>query len=139
VATALLNPLLEMLSCSRDACGGDADKFLIVLAVVIRAAQHPIFQTLSPEDLISGEIPVFPSLGVNVRSIATSIGIPKESVRRKILELVKEGWIVRRGRDLYCTAEAYRQLAPVSESLQRLALRHFDVVSACLEDGDVRS
>ncbi|MDB5448154.1 MAG: hypothetical protein JWQ97_3471 [Phenylobacterium sp.] len=134
IATDLLNPLLDVLGRSREACGGDVDKFLVLLVIAIRSAQHPGFKKLSYEQLLSGEIPVFPSLCTNVRSIAASLGMPKESVRRKVCELMSSGWVVRRGRDLFFTCEAHRQLAPVHESIERLALRNFDVVTACLSD-----
>ena len=136
IASELLNPLLDLLTRSRDACGGDVEKFLIVLAVAVRTAQHPKFKALSPEQLLSGEIEVFPSLRTNIRSIADSMGMPKETVRRKVLELSEAGWMMRDGRDVFFTTRAYQELVPVRESIERLALRHFEVVSACLE-GDL--
>jgi hypothetical protein len=136
IAADLLNPLLDLLRRSRDACGGDMEKFLIVLAVAIRTSQHPEFKNLSPERLISGELPVFPTLGTNMGSIAASMGMPKETVRRKVLELIQTGWVVRHGRDVLFTAKAYQELVPVRESIEHLALRHFEVVSGCLEEGD---
>ena len=133
IAMDLLNPLLDVLRRSRDACGGDIEKFLIVLAVAIRTAQHPQFKALSQEQLLSGEIDLFPSLGTNIGSIADSMGMPKETVRRKMLELAETGWMVRRGRQVFFTTRAYQELVPVRESIERLALRHFEVISACLE------
>ena len=136
IASELLNPLLDLLTRSRDACGGDVEKFLIVLAVAIRTAQHPEFKALSQEQLLSGEIEVFPTLRTNIRSIADSMGMPKETVRRKVLELSEAGWMMRDGRDVFFTTRAYQELVPVRESIERLAFRHFEVISACLE-GDL--
>ena len=134
LATELLNPLLDVLGVCREACGGDLDKFLIFLVIAVRSVQHPGFKTLTQRQVLSGEVPVFPSLRTNVRSISDSLRMPRESVRRKVSELMGVGWVVRRGTDLFITAEAYRKLAPVQESLGRLALRCFEKVAACLDD-----
>ena len=89
IARSLLQPLLHLLSTSREACGGDVDKFLIMLVIAIRTTEHEGFATYSQAQLLSGEIPIFPTLGTNVRSVADSTGTPKETVRRKVGELVK--------------------------------------------------
>jgi hypothetical protein len=133
IASELLNPLLDLLTRSRDACGGDVEKFLIVLAVGVRTAQHPAFKGLSQERLLSGELKVFPTLRTNIRSIADSMGMPRETVRRKVHELTETGWMVRDGRDVFFTAKAYQELVPVRECIERLAFRHFEVISACLQ------
>jgi hypothetical protein len=104
------------------------DRFLILLEVAVRTFQHPRFQRCTQEELLGGAVEVFPNLGTNVRSIAASIGIPKESVRRKVGELIEEGWLHRSGRNLHFTSHGYRTLAPVRESIQRLAVRHASVV-----------
>jgi hypothetical protein len=128
IAEDLLAPLLDLMILSREHCGGDLEKFLIVLVVAIRTTEHKDFAGFSHEELISGKVPVFPSLGTNGRSIAASAGIPKETVRRKVAELVDAGWFVRRGHNLYFTAQAFQQLAPVRESIEELAVRYHEVV-----------
>ncbi len=129
LAHSLLRPLLDLLSVSRDACGGDIDKFLIILVIAVRTTEHALFATFTPEQLLSGEIPVFPSLGTNVRSVAESVGVPKETVRRKVIELAEAGWIARKGNELRFTARAYRDLAGVRASIERLAVRNFQTVA----------
>ena len=111
IARGLLRPLLHLLSISREACGGDVDKFLIMLVIAIRTTEHECFATYSQEQLLSGEIPIFPTLGTNVRSVAESTGTPKETVRRKVGELIEAGWISRKGNELRFTAVAYQDLA----------------------------
>jgi hypothetical protein len=129
IARSLLKPLLDLLSLSREACGGDADKFLIMVVVAIRTTEHPAFATYSQAQLLSGEIPVFPTLGINVRSVADSIGAPKETVRRKVGELVGAGWIARQGRELRFTALAYRDLAKTRGAIEQLAVSNFEVIA----------
>lgn len=133
VADDLLKPLLELCSCSRAACGGDIDKFVILLAVAMRTTSHPDFVRRSQEELLSGEIPVFPGLGTNVRSVADSLGMPKETVRRKVAELVETGWLAREGNDLFFTAQAYADLVPVREAIEFQAVRNYETVQGLLE------
>ena len=132
IAHNLLRPLLDLYSTSREACGGDADKFLIMLVVAVRTTEHKGFATYSQAQLLSGEIPVFPSLGTNVRSIADSVGAPRETIRRKVGELVASGWIARQGRELRFTALAYQQLAGARIAIEQLAARNFEVVAALI-------
>ena len=130
IARDLLNPLLELLLLSRDYCGGDIDKFLVLLVVGIRTTEHQQFAGYSKAQLMSGDLDILPGLGTNARSIAASTGIPKETVRRKVAELVEAGWIAREGNNLYFTGQGYRALAPVREAVERLAVRYHDVVAA---------
>jgi hypothetical protein len=132
IAAELLTPLLDLLQLSRESCGGDIDKFLVVLVVALRSARHPDFRACSPEQLISGEVPVFPGFGTNARSIAASLGIPKETIRRKVAELIGDGWIVRIRARLYVTAAGHRQLTPVRGHIARLAVANYEVVSGLL-------
>jgi CRP-like cAMP-binding protein len=128
IARSLLRPLLNLLSVSREACGGDVEKFLIMLVVAVRTTEHERFATYSQSQLLSGEIPIFPTLGTNVQSVAESTGTPKETVRRKVGELVKAGWISRQGNELRFTALAYQQLAGVRVAIEQLAVRNFEAV-----------
>ncbi|RYF94633.1 MAG: hypothetical protein EON95_04660 [Caulobacteraceae bacterium] len=128
-ALRLLRPLADLLCVAREACGGDFDKFLIMLAVAIRTTEHPLFATYAQEELLGGAIPVFPSLGTNVRSVADSLGLPKETVRRKVGRLIEAGWIVRQGQELRFTDHAYRELAGARVGIERLAVRNFEVVA----------
>ena len=130
VATDLLTPILDLLRLAREHCGGDVDKFLVILVVALRTTKHRDFAKHTPEQLISGEVPVFPGLGTNARSIAASLGIPNETVRRKVCALVDAGWFVRRRSSLHFTVKAYQQLAPVREQIERMAVINYEVVAA---------
>ncbi len=37
--------------------------------------------------------------GINAASIAASVGVPRETVRRHLADLTKEGWLVKEGGD----------------------------------------
>jgi len=133
-AEALLAPLLELLSLARTTFDGDLDKFLILLVVAIRAAGHKEFARAVLLRRTEGGPPVFPSLGVNIQSIADSIGAPKETVRRKVTDLVAAGWIERRGNELFLTPGAYETHTPLRQAIQVLAVRHFEVVGELIAD-----
>lgn len=129
VAAEILEPLARLLQLARTSCGGDIDKFMILMLIALRTTQHRDFRAATPEQISSGEIGVLPSLGINVRSIAESLGVPKETVRRKVNEMVAEGWVARVDRRLYFTAHAYQQLAPLREELEGLVARYYEVVA----------
>lgn len=134
VAKRLLNPLLRLLCASREACGGDPDKLMILLAVAIRTAEHPEFETLSVEQLERGDVPRLPSLALNIRSIADSMAMPRETTRRKVSELVRAGWLVRDDSSIQMTAMGYRELAPLRQGLKVLAANYWQVVSELLSE-----
>jgi len=128
-APELLGPLVSMLSRSREAFGGDIDKFLIMMVVGIRTAEHQGLAVYTQDELISGDVPVLPTHGANTRSVAEAIGAPRETVRRKVADLIEAGWIVRAKNELRFTALAYQQLADVRAGIENLAVCNFEVVA----------
>jgi len=132
VASDLLRPLLNLFTAAREVCDGDVDKFLILLAIAMRTTEHPEFKALAHSAIIAGEPEVLPSLGTNIRSIAASVGIPKETARRKLTDLVEAGWLVRQGWDFRMTAKCYVGLEPVRLRLQSLALGYHDLLGDLL-------
>jgi hypothetical protein len=133
-AAAILGPLLELLSLARGAYAGDLDKLLIMLVVSIRAAGHKEFARALLRHRATGETPVFPSLGVNIQSVADSIGAPKETIRRKVADLVDLGWIERRDHELSLTPFAYETLTPVREAIHLLLVRYYELVEGMIAE-----
>lgn len=134
VAADLLDPLVRLLHAGRAFCGGDADKFLVLTVVALRTSQHPQFRAATPQLIAAGMMPVLPSLGVNIRSIAESLGIPKETVRRKVQELVADGLVVRDNGGLQITMAGYQHFAPVRAELQAMVARYHAVGVQLLAD-----
>lgn len=132
IAKDLLNPLLEFLQICRQVCGDDIDRFLILLVVGVRTAQDQRFACLDVSKLDEGSLDVLPSLGTNMRSIAESTGIPKETVRRKLSDMIEAGWLVRHGNDVRLTGHAWVQLASVRDKLSAMTIRNWEVVSSLL-------
>lgn len=132
VASELLRPLLNLFTSAREVCDGDVDKFLILLAIAMRTTEHPDFKALSHEAILAGDPQVLPSLGTNIRSVAASVAIPKETARRKLADLVEAGWLVRQGWDFRMTAKCYVGLEPVRLRLQSMALSYHDLLGDLL-------
>jgi hypothetical protein len=138
IAEDLAQPLLNFITIARETVGGDADKILLILTVGVRTSQHPEFADLTPGGLRRGETPVLPSLGINIRSIADSTGIPRETVRRKVGELVKAGWLVREGNDVRYTAEGYLAVTPARDAILALAVRNYETVVGLMSRREAR-
>jgi hypothetical protein len=134
VAADLLIPLLDLIQTSRRACVGDLDKFLVLLVVAVRTAQHPQFVAMDNAQLEACAFEALPNLGINARSIAESVEIPKETVRRKVAELIEAGWLMRRGNDLHLTGYACQALKPVRDQVLSQATRNFDTAAALVDD-----
>jgi hypothetical protein len=130
VAKDLFTPLLDVLGAARSAFDGDIEKAVVLLEVAVRTMQDPSLSHLDLETVLSGTIENYPSLSTNMRSIADSSGIPKETVRRKVAALVQEGLILREGNNLSLSTAATPVLTPVREAVLKLAARNYDAVVA---------
>lgn len=86
---------LELLCELRSVVGNDLDKVIIMGVIGQRMTKAVTAQSLSYNDLVTGDFVLDESLLTNVESITASSGIPRESVRRKVLELIETGWVGR--------------------------------------------
>jgi hypothetical protein len=128
VAKDLYTPLLDVLSVARCAGQGDLERAIILLEVAVRTVGDPRFS--------SQEVPraeQYAPRSTNMRSIAESSGIPKETVRRKIAALVAEGLVLRRGNRLSLTPGAAPVLIPLRAAILKLAARNYETVSGLHE------
>lgn len=132
IAADLVEPLINFFTAARECVGGDSDKILLLLVISARTKRHPDFARYSTAELESGLLETLPSLGINARSLADSTGIPKETVRRKVAELVDAGLLVRIDHDLRFTPEGYRAVAPAREALEMMAVRDYQIVRGIL-------
>jgi CRP-like cAMP-binding protein len=121
IAKDLLGGLLDVLTHARAESGGDLDKFQVFLVVAMRTVEDRRFAQLQFDDVLSGDVATYPSLHTNIRSIAESTGIPKETVRRKVTALIAEGWVTRAGNDLSITPYASQNFTPARDALLKLA------------------
>jgi hypothetical protein len=128
VAKDLFTPVLDVFGAARSAFDGDIEKAVVLLEVAVRTMQDPSLSHLDLKTLLSGTIETYPSLSTNMRSIADSSGIPKETVRRKVAALVQEGLVLRRGNNLSLSTTATPALTPVRDAVLKLAARNYDSV-----------
>lgn len=129
LAKDLLRPLLAVLASARGVCAGDAQKSEILMLIAMRSVEHPDFLKLSYETIVSGAAASYGSLGTNIRSIADSSGIPRETVRRKVSELTAAGLVERNGNSLSLSPKASRVIGPLREAVLRLAVANFELIA----------
>ena len=132
IAKEILRSLVDIFAITRSMCEGDTQKSEILLLIALRTATHPDFARLSYEEIVSGECGSYESLSTNVRSIADSSGMPRESVRRKVAELVAAGLVERRGNKLSLCPRASRPLTPLRDSALRLVAGNYRLVDGLL-------
>jgi len=130
VAKGLVGPLLDVLAAGRAACDGDLDRFHVLLVIAQRTAEDRRTAELRLDDMLSGKVQDLPSLTTNIRSIAESTGIPKETVRRKVATLVADGLVRREGNELSYTRLGLQRLTSVREPILRFAVRGHQAVAA---------
>src|SRR6185369_937077 len=129
VAKDLFTPLLDVFGAARSAFDGDVEKAVVLLEVAVRTLQDARLASIDLKTVLSGTLDIYPRLTTNMRSIADSSGIPKETVRRKVSALVKEGLILRQGNNLSLSAAASPALTPVREAILKLAARNYESVA----------
>ncbi len=130
VAKDLFTPLLDVFAAARSAFDGDLEKAVVLLEVAIRTLQDPRLAGIDLNTVLRGEMENYPSLSTNMRSIADSSGIPKETVRRKVAALVAQGLVLRHGNRLSLSTTASPVLTPVREAVLKLAARNYETVAA---------
>jgi hypothetical protein len=134
-ALELVTPLLDVLIVAREAYGGDIDTLLILLSVGVRQAEHGACRGVGFDDVRHAALATQAGSGTNVRSIAESTGIPRETVRRKVDVLEQAGLLQRIHNELFCTPLSFEGFADVRESIVRLAARNRRTVEAMLAPG----
>jgi hypothetical protein len=125
-------PLIRFQIIGRHMCGGDLDRLLILGVIILRANEHPDYAALDPEEVMAGLIDPLPALPVNTSSIADSTGIPRESVRRKLSELVKMGWVSRERGAFRFTPVGYREVEPLRQAAIALTVQCTEAVERSL-------
>jgi hypothetical protein len=121
----------ELLVALRRQLGGDLDRMLVLAIIGSRTLARGRIDGISYDRFMSFERPDEDPAPINLQSIADYSGIPRETVRRKLRDLERLGWIIRRDKGyLIATAKAAQDLSPATEATQRYLLT---VVAACNE------
>lgn len=109
----------ELLILLRKHFDGDLDRVLVLAVIGLRTLPPERVQALSYEEFEAGRLVREPS-PINVHSIAETTGIPRETVRRKVSELERKGWVERlESGHLVVASKARDELAPATEATMR--------------------
>lgn len=121
-----------LIACRRH-FQGDLDLFLVMCVIGDRSfARTKVSPDLKYEKLLDETWEPYVPEALNTRSIADFSGIPRETVRRKVQDLVDLGWVERDDSGyLKATRKAASDLAPLSEiSFQYIARMAATLVAA---------
>ena len=117
----------------RRLVGGDLDKPIILAAIGQRSFATATGEPFSYSEALKGEGGAGRSRLTNIESISQATGIPRESVRRKVNEMVAEGWLEKGARGgLMVTAKAVVDLAPATEAGYRMLEDVFEALANAL-------
>jgi hypothetical protein len=126
-----VSSLADFLIACRTAFHGDIDMFLVMTVIGDRTfSQRHADPDLDYETFRSGAGPSTTSLDINLRSIADFSGIPRETVRRKINQLVKLGWVAKQpDGSLLATSKARDDLEPLTRASIQYISRMYKLFS----------
>lgn len=108
--------LSQFLSDCRTTFDGDLELLLVLTVIGERTfSKRHADPTLTFEQFTHGAAEGTPSLEINMRSISDSTGIPRETVRRKVQELISKKWVEKRDDgSLLATPLARAELEPLT-------------------------
>jgi hypothetical protein len=119
----------ELLVALRRHFGGDLDRMLVLAIIGSRTLARGHIDGLSYDQFMTGDRADDECAPINLQSIADYSGIPRETVRRKLRDLERLGWISRRDKGyLVVTSQAAEDLAPATEATMLYLLT---IVAAC--------
>lgn len=135
IAPALLSALTDYLIVSRRQAN-DLDRQLVLLVIMLRSAMARGFSDIPSEEVLSGRVETLPTLWTNIRSIADSTGIPRETVRRKVNDLIEAGLVKRSGQLLTATPRAFLDSRFVIDKFLRLVAVSHATIEKLIKNDD---
>jgi DNA-binding MarR family transcriptional regulator len=120
-----------LIECRRH-FDGDLDLFLVLAVIGDRSfAAKNVPQDLTYEQFDASGTEFVEVERINLQSISDFSGIPRETVRRKVSQLLEKGWIERRASGSFAaTSKARTDLAPLTEK----SLRYLVSMAKALND-----
>lgn len=114
----------------RETFGNDLDKSIILAVIGQRMLQIGLDRPIDFDQARTGKYELDLSRMTNVESIAEATGIPRETVRRKVSELLEIGWLERgaKGR-LSVTHQATDKLESATQIIAELLGAMFDALA----------
>jgi hypothetical protein len=119
----------ELLVRLRECFDGDLDRMLILRYVGERDFTPNRGRGLSYDAFLEGERNDRIRKTTNIQSVAYCTRIPRETVRRKVQQLIDRGWLLRQARgELYVTPEAAEALQPMTA----FTLEYLNAIGECI-------
>ena len=111
-----VHSLTRFLIDCRRTFNDDLELFLVLAVIGERTySQQHADPSLDYQAFVSGKASNTPVRDINLRSIAEFSGIPRETVRRKIVELTENGWVTRNASgSIVATRKASSDLKPLT-------------------------
>jgi predicted transcriptional regulator len=128
-ADKVVRRLVGFMHLARKHFSGDLDTFLIYAAVATRTAEGDGIKSLNFEDVLEGRLEAYPGLWTNVSTLAGSLGVPRESVRRKVAQLVELGYVDRADGRLVLRPIGTQRSTPLREQIFHMMLSFHGVVA----------
>lgn len=121
---------LRLLCNLRQTFGNDLDKSIILAVVGQRMLQIGLDRPIDFDQAKTGNYKLDLSRMTNVESIAEATGIPRETVRRKVSELLEIGWLERSAKGgLSVTPQATDRLESATQIIAQLLGVMFDALA----------
>lgn len=121
----------ELLVTLRRIFGGDLDLMLVLAVIGSRTVPRGRIDRMSYDAFLACARRESEPAPINLQSIADYSGIPRETVRRKVQELQRAGWVLKRDNGyLIATTQATADLAPATEATLRYLVA---IGAACIE------
>ena len=125
---------LAILTSLRRMFGNDLDKPIILAVIGQFMFEYGVYESRRYVDQSEDDQSLHADRLTNVESVATSAGLPRESVRRKVGELIELGWIKRDSKGgLKVTAKATAALDGTTQESFRLLADMFVEIMSSLE------
>jgi hypothetical protein len=131
---------LRLMLALRRFVANDLDKIIILAVIGQQQLSDPTRPPAAYAPSDEAPPPVYSARFTNVDRISAATGIPRESVRRKVNELIEAGWVVRIGsRALAVLPGAAVDMQPATEIVFDMLDRIFAEFAAALaERGEIR-
>ncbi len=113
---------LRLMKALRSFFGNDMDKVMIMAAIGQQLLRDPALPKRAYAPALATISPGNPARFSNVDRLAAATGIPRESVRRKVNELIAIGWVERVG------TRALAVCPRAAVDMQPATLTEFDVL-----------
>ncbi len=128
--------LSAFLISARSAFDGDLDLFLILAVIGDRSfAPERVAQSITFDDFMSEKRASAEPISLNSCSVSQFSRIPRETVRRKVQDLVDRGWVERTvDGSLRATRKAAVDLLPLTEA----SLAYLARMSSLFRDAENR-